>query len=160
MAIKKAVAPKRSLKQISVASEVSLPPIVVATSLAKSKKTLGKKSMAKKGAVKRAGKMPEMIVVEEITLGQNESLKLPAEVSKEYVIVHRCTNCEHIPFSVTRLVTLFSILIMLLSVSVLIQVGTIDVSKLIAFVSPNAFAAESSHPAVRTMHPTTKTLYR
>ena len=160
MPTKKVVASKRVVKKISPPSEVSLPPIVFATSEGKAKKTSAIKSSGKKVAPKRSSKRPEMIVVEEVTLQPNESLKLPQEVSKEYVIVHRCTNCEHIPFSITRLVTVFSVLIMLLSVSVLIQVGTIDINKLIAFVSPNAYAAQNTNAAVRTIHPATKTLYR
>lgn len=141
MAIKKAVATKRSIKKISPLTEIKLPPIVFSAPVVKAKRKSVSKVVKKKVPSKKLVKQPEMIVIEEITLGQNESLKLPAEVSKEYVLVHRCTNCEHIPFSVTRLVTLFSILIMLLSVSVLIQIGTIDIGKLIAYVSPAALAA-------------------
>lgn len=134
MATKKAAATKKSVKKIRVATE-SVLPLLSFDSVVKSKKTK-KKSSSKKSSTK-----PEVIVVEEVTIGKEEPLKLPYDVSKEYVIVHRCTNCEHVPFSVSRLVTLFSVLIMLLSVSVLIQVGTIDLAKLMAAVSPvaNAF---------------------
>jgi len=146
MATKKVAAPKRSVKKTASVPEVSLPPLVFSTSIGKSKKTSVKKTVAKKSVVKKSQKKPEVIVVEEITLGQNETLKLPQDVKTEYVVVHRCTNCEHIPFSLTKLVTLFSIMIMLLSVSVLIQVGTIDLGKLIAFVSPVAHAASQIFP--------------
>ncbi|MCX6715324.1 MAG: hypothetical protein NTX72_05950 [Candidatus Uhrbacteria bacterium] len=147
MAIKKAVSTKKPVKKMRVEPQVAIPALAFTPFVATTKKIGVKKTVAKKGAAKKSTKKPEVIVVEEVTLGPTESLKLPMEVSKEYVIVHRCTNCEHVPFSITKLVTLFSILIMLLSVSVLIQVGTIDLSKLIAFVSPVAQAA--SHLANR-----------
>lgn len=151
MATKKAIVPKRSAKTTATGkaqalSSVSLPPIVVTSMVAKSKMTSLKKTATKKAVAKKVSKKPEVIVVEEITLAPNESLKLPSNATTEYVVVHRCTNCEHIPFSLTRLITLFSIIIMLLSVSVLIQVGTIDISKLIAFVSPVALAASNIFP--------------
>lgn len=146
MAIKKVVSTKKPVKKMLAAPRVALPTLTFEP-LVTGIKSVGKKSAVKKTVAKKSSKKPEVIVVEEVTLGPKESLKLPFEVSKEYVIVHRCTNCEHVPFSVSKLVTLFSILIMLLSVSVLIQVGTIDLSKLIAFVSPVAQA--TSHVANR-----------
>ncbi|OGL94360.1 hypothetical protein A3H12_05180 [Candidatus Uhrbacteria bacterium RIFCSPLOWO2_12_FULL_47_9] len=142
MATKKAVTTKKSVKKMTVASESVVPALTFAPLVISPKKS-AKKSSAKKSAAKKSSKKPEVIVVEEVTLGAKESLKLPYEVSKEYVIVHRCTNCEHVPFSISKLVTLFSVLIMLLSVSVLIQVGTIDISKIIAFVSPVVNAASA-----------------
>lgn len=141
MATKKAVVPKRSIKKGSVAPKIMVPPLVFSPPVTKSKKAVVKSTSKKAVLTKKTTKKPEIIVVEEVTLGAKESLKLPMEVSKEYVVVHRCTNCEHIPFSLTRLVTLFSVLIMLLSVSVLIQVGAIDLSGVIAFFSPVALAA-------------------
>lgn len=143
MATKKAAPVKKPVKKMRVMPETILPALVFDPIVTPSKKTNAKKVSKKKTAAKKSSKKPEVIVVEEVMLGPKESLKLPYEVSKEYVIVHRCTNCEHVPFSISKLVTLFSILIMLLSVSVLIQVGTIDLSKLIAFVSPVAQAAAS-----------------
>jgi hypothetical protein len=116
-----------------VAPQSVIPALAFEPVLATTKKR--KKPLAKKAGAKKGSKNPEVIVVEEVTLGEKESLKLPYEVSKEYVIVHRCTNCEHIPFSLTNLVTLFSVLVMILSVFVLVQVGTIDLSKLISLVS-------------------------
>ncbi|OGL63119.1 hypothetical protein A3C09_01375 [Candidatus Uhrbacteria bacterium RIFCSPHIGHO2_02_FULL_47_44] len=142
MATKKAVTTKKTVKKMTVASESVVPALTFAPLVISPKKS-AKKSSAKKSAAKKSSKKPEVIVVEEVTLGAKESLKLPYEVSKEYVIVHRCTNCEHVPFSISKLVTLFSVLIMLLSVSVLIQVGTIDISKIIAFVSPVVNAASA-----------------
>lgn len=140
---KTATKTKRSVKKIAPAPEMILPPLLFSAAPAKSKKANGKKKEVRRKEGKKSGKKPEVIVVEEVTLGKKQSLKLPSAVSKEYLVVHRCTNCEHIPFSVTKLVTLFSVLIMLLSVSVLIQVGTIDVSKLVAFVAPVVHAASS-----------------
>lgn len=142
MAIKKGVSTKKPVKKMRAAPRVAIPALVFEPLLPKTK-LAGKKSVAKKLTTKKPSKKPEVIVVEEVTLGAKESLKLPFEVSKEYVIVHRCTNCEHVPFSLSKLVTLFSILIVLLSISVLIQVGTIDLSKLIAFVSPVAHVAST-----------------
>lgn len=151
MATKKATVVKRPVKKRSFVPEVNLPPLVIASSKAKS---------TKKSVFKKQTKKPELIVVEEVNLQPKESLKLPYEASKEYIVVHRCNNCEHIPFAFNKLFTLYSILIMLLSVSVLIQVGTIDLNKLIAFVAPNAYASQGKQPAVRVMNPTQKTLYR
>lgn len=138
MATKKTVAPKRSVKKTASIPAISLPPMVM--SATKSKNVRAKKT-GKKSVARKSVKKPEVIMVEEMNVGENESLNLPVEPSKEYVVVHRCANCEHVPFSIARLVTLYSVLIVLLSLSVLIQVGTIDVSKLIAFVSPSAVAA-------------------
>jgi len=143
MATKKAVVPKRSVKKGSVAPKIMVPALVFSPPVTKSKKTSAKNVSGKNVLTKKTAKKPQVIVVEEVTLGAKESLKLPMEVSTEYVVVHRCTNCEHIPFSLTRLVTLFSVLIMLLSVSVLIQVGAIDLSRIIAFFSPVALAASN-----------------
>lgn len=138
MAIKKATTTKKPVQKMRVAPQSVIPALAFEPLLTTTKK--GKKPAAKKVGVKKSSKKPEVIVVEEVTLGAKESLKLPFDVSKEYIIVHRCTNCEHIPFSLTKLVTLFSVLIMLLSVSILVQVGTIDVSRLGAFVAPIAQA--------------------
>ncbi|OGL99643.1 hypothetical protein A2318_01550 [Candidatus Uhrbacteria bacterium RIFOXYB2_FULL_45_11] len=138
MAIKKAATTKKPVQKTRVAPLSVIPALAFEPMLTTTKKT--KKPVAKKAGAKKSSKKPEVIVVEEVTLDPKESLKLPYEASKEYIIVHRCTNCEHIPFSMTKLVTLFSVLIMLLSVSVLIQVGTIDVSKLSSFVAPIAQA--------------------
>ncbi len=149
MAIKKASQPKRMatkkpLKKAHASAELFLPALDFSSVVTQTKKPVSKKMGAKAVAKKKASKKPEVILVEELNLGANEPVKLPMEISKEYVIVHRCTNCEHIPFSLTRLVTLFSVLIMILSVSVLVQIGTVDISKLLAFIAPSAEATSQS----------------
>lgn len=143
MAIKKAATTKKPVQKMRAVPQSVIPALAfepLVTTTKKSKKPAVKKAGAKSASRGKSTKKPEVIVVEEVTLGEKESLKLPFDVSKEYIIVHRCTNCEHIPFSLTKLVTLFSVLIMLLSVSILVQVGTIDVSRLGAFVAPIAQA--------------------
>ncbi len=145
MPTKKVVAPKRSVKKKTVASEQVVPSVLLPLQIEQPKKAVLKKTVGKRASktksISKSRKKPEVVVIEEVTLGPDEPLKLPVEVSKEYVVVRRCENCDHIPFSLTKLVTLFSILIVLLSVSVLIQVGAIDISKLIAFAAPVAHAA-------------------
>lgn len=128
-------------------------PVAVATRVAKSatkKRTGGvsravakKTASSKRRVVTKRTSTPEVVVVEELLVGANESVSIPEGASKEYIVVRRCANCEHVPFSISRLVTLFSVLIVLLSVSVLIQVGSLDVRAWMAYFAPVAQAASS-----------------
>jgi len=104
-------------------------------------KKVAVRSTKKRAVKKTTRKKPEVIVIEDIVLGANEPYSFPQDATKEYVVVHRCANCDHVPFSFSRLVTLFSVLIVLLSVSVLIQVGAVDVQRWIAFFAPVANAS-------------------
>ena len=132
MATKKTTVKKLQKTQLVVEP---VTPIVV-------KKIQTKKPAAKKRPAKR--KITKAILVDEITLGKNEKLNLPMEVSQEFVVVHRCQNCEHMPVSVGKLVTLFSVLIFLLSFSILVQIGQINVNSALARITQSVAAASLS----------------
>ena len=114
----------------------------VAKSAARSIKATAKKTIVKSSSVKKKQTAkPKVILIDEILATANSPIHLPGPVSEEYVIVRRCENCSHLPMSVERLVTIFSILIMLLAVSILFQSGQLDFSHLLVAVSPYAQAA-------------------
>ncbi len=105
-------------------------------------KTSVKKTVLKSGSVKKPRVLkPKVILIDEIVAAPNAPLHLPGEISEEYVIVRRCENCAHLPMSVERLVTVFSVLIMLLAVSILFQSGQLDLNHFLVAVSPYTQAA-------------------
>lgn len=103
------------------------------------KKMFSKKtSVVIKKNIKR--KKPEVIIVNEVSVGSKDKLNLPNEVYKEFLVVHRCQNCEHMPVSVGKIVTLFSVLIFLLSFSILVQIGQINMNSALAKITQSVAA--------------------
>ena len=80
------------------------------------------------------------LVVDEMLMKPAVPMVLPLGMKNEIVVQH-CANCEHIPFSLPDVIKVFSVLILILSASLLIQMGQIDLVHLISLASPHAFAA-------------------
>ena len=135
----KTPAPKKT-SHAAIKKTITAKPFV-AKSLALKSVLKNVKPSSKVVAKKVKTKKPEVIVVEEMNIGKNKPLSLPIAIDKEIILVHRCANCDHIPFSLPSLVGILSVLILLLSASMLIQTGQINLMHLISLVSPHAFAA-------------------
>ncbi len=120
---------KARLKVAATAKPVLARPIVQKVQVRKQKPSV--KSRAIKGSSKPK---PEVILINEMIEDSRTPLNLPDEISKEYIVVHRCGNCSHLPMSTDKLITIFSVLVALLTVSVLIQVGQLDVNRILDLV--------------------------
>lgn len=102
--------------------------------------TKTKKVPAKEVEVKKISVKPKPSIKK--VFGKNRKPdKLPIKQNQEFVVVHRCASCEHIPFSINKLVALFSVLIVLLSASVLLQIVHVDWNYVLSFVTQTAQAA-------------------
>jgi len=111
------------------------------TKKAVTKKPVIKKFVPKKLISKTKTDKPDVLVVEEITLEKGQALPKSIASAKEVVVVHRCQNCEHLPVSAGKMVTLFSVLIFLLSFSILVQLGQINVTKALSQITQTVAAA-------------------
>ena len=120
---------KARSKVAAIAKPVLARPIVQKLQARKQKPSV--KSRATKGSVKSK---PEVILINEMIEDSRTPLNLPDEISKEYIVVHRCGNCSHLPMSTDKLIAIFSVLVALLTVSVLIQVGQLDVNRILDLV--------------------------
>ncbi len=125
------VAKKSVLKPVALKS-LALKSILKKTSSPKKKSV----SKSKQHTRKRTGSL----VVDEMLMKPAAPMALSLGVESE-TVVHHCVNCEHIPFSLPNVIKVFSVLILILSASLLIQMGQIDLAHLISLASPHAFAA-------------------
>lgn len=99
-----------------------------------------KKASAKEVEVKKVLVKPKSSA-KKISVKNRKSEKLPVSINQGCIVVHRCVNCEHIPFSINKLVALFAGLIVLLSISVLLQIVHVDWNYVLSFVTQTAQAA-------------------
>lgn len=83
---------------------------------AKKKVVLKKKAVAKKPAVIKAQSPVEKIIY---------------RFHKRFVFVPKCSNCDHVPMRINKLVALMTVLVAVLSGMVIAQVQPVDLSNLL-----------------------------
>lgn len=107
--------------------------------VAPKKKTTKKKPAAKKKTVskKPAVKKQEVTIQVEVPTKPDGSVK----IHKEFVVVHTCNNCDHMPLRVGKLVGIFTFIVAVLSTVILIQLGLINLEEVLLAVSTPVNAA-------------------
>jgi hypothetical protein len=134
----------------------------------KKTKVATKKPAAKKKKVPKAVKVKKVIikkkkpVVKKVSVKKKATKKKPVvkaaakkeadltvEVQKEFLVVHSCNNCEHMPVTVGKLVGIFTFIIAVLSTVILIQLGLINLEQVLMAVSTPVNAATEWVNSVR-----------
>ncbi len=123
---------KASAEKKPVAKKVSVKKTTPKKKPAAGKATPVKKARAVK---KKVAKKPVAKVVAEVKPVD------VVEIQKEFVVVHSCNNCDHMPIRVGKLVGIFTFIIAVLSTVILIQLGLINLEQVLVAVSTPVSAA-------------------
>ena len=86
------------------------------------KKSVAKKPVAKKTSVKKVVKSTDTVVKLELPMDPISTER----IDKRVIYISTCSNCDHVPVGVNRLVGVLVIVIAILSLMVLSSAGTLD----------------------------------
>lgn len=92
----------------------------------KTKKASAKKAVAKKKAPAKAKKLKAK-TVEPVTPVE----KIIHRFEKRFVFVPSCSNCDHVPMRINRLVAMMTVLVAVLSGMVIAQSQSVDLTQLL-----------------------------
>ncbi len=98
-------------------------------SVGKKKAAAKKQPVAKKPAVKKV--VVSKTVVEKMA---SPVEKIIYRFKRQFVFVPKCSNCDHVPMRINKLVALMSILVAILSGMVIAQGQFVDLSTLLVHV--------------------------
>ena len=132
-------ATKGKKKTVVKKKEASVKKVVVVkkTPVKKVVKSKKPKIVTESGGAGSGLKAGEVVIKVDVPVNPDGSF----EIHKEFVIVHSCNNCDHIPIRVGNLVGIFAFIVAVLSTVILIQLGFINLEQVLLAVGTPVNAA-------------------